>query len=487
MRAVFRATAILSGSSAISIVVSLATTKVLAGVLRPVGYGYYGLLQSFMAVASVMAGMGMASGIVREGAEAARAGDYRTMAKVRAGAWLLTAALGSLSMAVLVGLRDPLSRWALGSAQHTSDLLLMGLATLFTIALNVQNGILNAWHRVEALAQYGVVNSLLSAAISVTAVLLWGIRGTVPAVVGGAVASWAASRWFLWRRLDRFPVRIGWKDAMQAARALLAFGIPFTASSMVGNGVQLALPMIVLHLLDTEAVAYYKAASAISLGYLGFLITAMGQDYYPRLSAVRNEPDKIVPLIHEQYRLVMLLAAPMILGTLALVPYIVPIVYSQRFRPAIDILEWQLIGDLFKFSSWTMSFAILARSKPLVYFCTESIGGVLSLTTAWLGVRWFGLPGLGIGFVATYAGYYWTARAILRRQIPISETAGNLKLLTTALIAAGIIRILPSTPLAPWRTVVALSLAVFFAINSLQVLRREYFRGKTPREALAIS
>lgn len=487
MKAIFRATAILSGSSATSILMSLLTTKVLASVLHPIGYGYYGLLQSFVSVASVMAGMGMSAGIVRQGAQAASAGDQASVAKVRAGAWLLAGTLGALIMALLALFRIPLSRWALGSEQHAGALLWMGLATWFTIALNVQIGILNAWHRVQALAAYGIVNSILSAAVSIAAILLWGVRGAVPAVVGGAIAGWVASRWLLWRNPDRCPVRVRFRDALRATRDLLAFGIPFTASSMVGSGVQLALPMIVLHLLDTEAVAYYKAAAAISIGYLGFLVTAMGQDYYPRLSAARSDPQKLLALIQEQYRLVMLLAAPIILVTIALVPYIVPLIYSRSFFPAIEILEWQLIGDLFKFSSWTMSFAILARSKPLVYFCTESIAGALSLTTAWLGVRWFGLPGLGIGFLVTYAGYYLAARTILRREIPIRETTGNLKLMGTAVGAACMIRVLPFTPLGAWRTPVALSLAAAFLIHSVQVLRREYIGIKTPSEALALS
>ncbi len=487
MKSIFRATALLSGSSATSIAVSLVSTKVLASILRPAGYGYYGLLQSFVAVASLIVGLGMASGIVRIGAAAAKEQNYAAMARVRAGAWLLAMAFGAVTMAALAWFRDPLSRWVLGGEEHASALLLMGIAIWFTVALNVQNGILNAWHRVQALAAYGVANSVLSAAVAIVAVAFWGARGTVPAVIGGAVAGWIASRWFLWRDPEQVPVRVPFRESLKAARELLAFGIPFTASCAVGSGLQLALPIVVLHLLNTESVAYYKAAAAISVSYLGFLVTAMGQDYFPRLSAVRNDTGKMIALIHEQYRLMMLLAAPMVLGTLAMVPYIVPFVYSRRFMPAVQILEWQLIGDLFRFSSWTMSFAILARSKPIVYFCTELIGGLLTLATTWLGVRWFGLAGLGIGFVVTYGGYYLAVRMILRREIPIRETAGNLRLIGTALAAAFAIRILPYTPLAAWRTIVALGLAAAFALFSFTILRREYFGGRVRRTALVAS
>lgn len=482
MKSMLRATVLLGGSSFASILLSLAATKVLATILHPAGYGYYGLLQSFLGVASMLAGMGMATGIVRLGATAASAKDEAAMAKLCAGAWLLFAALGSLIMAGVVLCSKPLSQLALGSAEHQGAIMLMGIALLFTAAINVQNGILNAQHRVEALAVFGVANACLSAATSIVFVSLWRVRGVAPAVVGGAIASWAVSRWLLGRNVTRASARPSFREIVQSASGLLMFGIPFTASTVLGSGVQLALPMVVLHLLNTEAVAYYKAAAAVSVGYLGFLVNAMGQDYYPRLSAVREQPKAIAELIHEQYSLVLLVAAPMVLGTLALVPLVVPLIYSRRFEPAVQVLEWQLIGDLFKFSSWTMSFAVLARCKPFIYFCTESLSGAVTLFTAWLGVRLFGLAGLGIAFVATYAIYYVVVRTVLRLEVPVREPAANVRLMLAALSAAFVIRILPATPFAKARTIVALGLAMSFALYSLRVLRREYLAGREPQQ-----
>lgn len=479
MKSIFRATALLSGSSVASILLSLVSTKILASILQPAGYGYYGLLLSVLSVASLVAGMGMTSGLTRLGAARASEGDHLFLANLRAGAWLLCGALGLILIAILAVFRRPVSSWALGSPDHEIALLMVGVSTWFAIAIGVQNGILNAYHRVEALAAYGVVNSFVNASASISCVLLWRQNGVVPAVVAASIASWLASCWFLWRNVKSSPLRVSLGGALRSARSLLSFGIPFTASSAIGSGIQLALPILVLHLLNTEAVAYYKAAAAISVGYLGFLVTAMGQDYYPRLSAVREKPASMLTLIHEQYRLVMLLVVPMILGTLALVPYLVPLVYSRRFILTVDVLEWQLIGDLFKFSSWTMAYAVLARCKPSVYFCVESIGGLVTLGTAWLGVRMFGLVGLGIGFLVSYAIYYVAVRTILRRELPFRETVGNRSLLLAGMGAALVIRMLPSTRFAGCRTAVALALAIGFGCYSLRVLCREYLAGKT--------
>jgi PST family polysaccharide transporter len=355
----------------------------------------------------------------------------------------------------------------------------MGVAVLFAIAGNIQMGTLNAYHRVGALAKYGVVNTLGGALITIGAVVIWHSGGVVPAVMAGAIVTWAASRYFLHREVRHEKVRQSRQETFHSAWELLRFGGPFTASVLVGAGVQLALPMVVVHLLNPESVGYYKAAAAISVGYLGFLVTAMGLDYYPRASAVSDQPKVLVKLINDQHRLVMLIAVPIILGMLALVPIIVPIVYSAKFSPAVGILEWQLIGDLFKFSSSTIGFAILARSSTSVYFLTESIGGMATLLTTWLFVRWFGLPGLGMSFLATYVIYYVFASVIIRREIPLTWTASNKKMMIGGVAAALIVRILPYTRFSNFRTPIALALASIVGIPSLFVLWREFMAAKS--------
>jgi len=474
MKSIFRATAILSAGSVVNMLVGLLSAKVLAVFLHPAGYGYYGLLQSFVNLAAMVTGMGMASGMVRMGASAVTSGKEMVIASLRRGAWLLFSGLGAVALVVLVTFRVAMSRWVLGSPDHSGTILLMGFALLFTAAINVQTGTLNAYHRVAALAKFAVVNAVLGAATSIACAVLWRVQGIAPAVMGGAIASWAASWYFVRHEVGCVRVRPSGCDTLKAAWSLLRFGGPFTASMLVGTGVQLIMPIVVLHLLGAESVGYYKAAAAISVGYLGFLVTAMGQDYYPRVAAVKEQPRGLIDLINEQHRLIMLLAAPIILGTLAVVPYLVPVVFSQKFTPAVEILEWQLIGDLFKFSSWTMAFAILARCGSSIYFLTESIGGLATVVTTWLSVRWFGLPGLGISFLLTYLIYYVAVWIIIRREIPLVWTTSNKKMMAATVAAALIVRCLPLTRFAHARTSIALVLAIGFGVFSLTILWRQY-------------
>src|SRR5258708_4029988 len=111
MKSIFRATAILSGSSIVSILLGMVSAKVLALYLQPAGYGFYGLLQSFVGLTTLIAGLGMATGLVRLGAAAAKRNDEKAMANLRGGAWLLFAGIGSIALALLIGFRVLLGRW----------------------------------------------------------------------------------------------------------------------------------------------------------------------------------------------------------------------------------------------------------------------------------------------------------------------------------------------------------------------------------------
>ncbi|MDW5265956.1 MULTISPECIES: oligosaccharide flippase family protein [Acidobacteriaceae] len=480
MKSIVRATAMLSGSSVVTILVGLVSAKALALLLQPSGYGYYGLIQSVVAVASLVTGMGIATGMVRQGAGAASRKDELIVSGLRNGAWALFWVLGGISFLVLILFREPLSR--LGGVNQPVVMPIVGVIVLFTVANNIQTGMLNTYHRVAVLATYAIINSVVCAGITILAVLRWHSSGIVIAILGGAIASWAISGIMLRRHVGRPVLRFFRQETLDAAWSLLQFGGAFTVSTLVGTGVQLALPIVVFHLLSTESVGYYKAASAIAVGYLGFIVTAMGQDYFPRVSAERDNPKALVQLINEQHRLVMLLAAPIILGTLALVPYLVPLVYSRKFSPAVEILEWQLIGDLFKFSSWTMSFAILARCKSSIYFLTESIGGATTLVTTWIGVRLFGLPGLGIASLVMFIIYYAVTWVVIRREIPLIWTAANKKMMLAAVSAATIVRILPSTRFADLRTPIALAFAAGATILSMTVLWHQYREGKDSQQ-----
>jgi O-antigen/teichoic acid export membrane protein len=471
-----KATAILSSGSILSIGLGLVSAKASALILGPTGMGSLALLQSALNLGLIITSMGANKGLVRAIARARAAEDVREEAALRGGAWLLCWGAGGLAMLLMTLMRAPLSQMMLGGREHAATIVLLAVALPLTVASALQVSILNGHHRVGELARVGVLSSLLAVATLLPLIWVWGERGIAWALTASSALALIVGTYYVRRRAPAPRMSPTLHERWASARSLLDFGVPFTASTLAGTGVQMALPVFVLHMLDASAVGFYRAATGVAVTYLGFLITTMGQDYYPRVSAVGDQPSVLVRLVNDQYRLVLLLAGPIVLGMLAVVPYLIPLIYSREFGPATDLLEWQLIGDLFRFPAWTMSFVILARSRSKVFFGTELVGGASLLLFSWLGMRWFGFEGLGGGFLlCTVVGYllcWW----VLRRSIRLQWTRENKTLFASLTLAACVIRALPHVGLEPLRTPVALALAIAAGSHSLYVFRAELRR-----------
>lgn len=470
MKSILKATAILGSASVVSILMGLVSAKVSAVLLGPVGVGLMGLLQTLLGLTAMIAGMGIGTGLVREGARAIAEKDERRLAALRKGAWLMCGALGGASAVALALARTPLSSFVLGTTEHGAAVALVAVGLLLTLAAAVQIGILNAHHRVGALARSSVVSSILGVLLSLFIIWRWRSAGIPWAVVANSVVAWAASAYFLQRFQPRPKVAVSWREVLKEGRGLVRFGAPYTASLLVGAGVLMAMPVLVLHAFDAESVGFYRAAATISVSYLGFVITSMAQDYYPRVSAAGDRADELCKLVNEQHRLILLLGGPIILGMLALVPYLVPLIYSPEFAPAVALLEWQLLGDILKFAGWTMAFVILARAGSLIYFGVELVGGLSLLLFSWLGSHWLGLEGIGVGFVVCAGIGYLLCWIILRRSIGLRWTRQNIVLLWTLIVLALIIRGLPYLDMMSARTPVALVLATLVGAYSLYAL-----------------
>ncbi len=480
MKSALESTAILGFSSMVSIVAGLATSKLLALWVGPSGLGVLMLLQTTVGLVALPAGLGLAAGLVRSGAEAVSRHDDHTLRTLfRAAAWLI-AASGATAAVGLVLFRSWVSTWIPGSASDSSLVPALAVALLFSLAGSLQNAWLNAHHRVRTLARSAIVAALLGGASSIGLVWILGMRGIVWSLIVAAAIGWAVPRYFVGREIGRLPHAQACGEIGKAAGKLLRFGIPYAGSMMVGAGMQLALPLVIVRSLGAEGVGYYRAASAIAVNSLAFLLAAMAQDYFPRVSAAASDTRCLVALANEQQRIVILVALPVVITVVVAAPVIVPLLYSSDFLPSSDLLQWLLIADLFKFSSWTLSYLILARCKSSIYFLLEALAGATLLVATTFGVRWFGVTGVGIGYLACYVVYYLAVWAVARSEIGFAWTWPNRGLMLAAIAAVLILRILSLTSRQSWVALVGLLFIVATMLLSARLTWTEFRRWKEP-------
>lgn len=453
-----RAALLLGGSSIVAIVTTLATAKGLALLVGPHGVGAYALLQSLVDLAALIAGLGVGVSLVRLIADALERDAQETVRAVRSASSVLAWSVGGGAAIAVLAFQDVIAELLFGSTGMGLAVAAAAVAIPFSLAAATNVATLSAFREVGAIAGLRSVAAAVTAVATIGAASRFGEPGIALGILATAIALWLGASLILRRRTSGAP----WPSLGRiagAARELIKFGAPYAGSALVGTGVQLAIPFVVALELSTEAAGFYRAATQISAGYLTFIAAAMLQDYYPRLSAEHRRPDELVRLIDQQLKLILILTVPLILIGIALSDLIVPLLYSAAFVPAVGILGWQLVGTLLKLPSWTLSFAILARGRTKVYFVVELVGGLTILAASIIGMRLFGLPGLGLAVLLTYAIYYPIVWLAVRRDLPLRVTPSQLALVATTAVALGT-QLLPEIGLGQLRQPIALALAV---------------------------
>src|SRR5690606_27729715 len=78
-------------------------------------------------------------------------------------------------------------------------------------------------------------------------------------------------------------------------------------------------------------VGLYNAGLTIVGTYVGLVFTSMGTDYYPRLSAVAEDREKLCREINHQTEIALLMLAPMLVAFIVYANFGIVLLYTKAF------------------------------------------------------------------------------------------------------------------------------------------------------------
>ena len=252
------------------------------------------------------------------------------------------------------------------------------------------------------------------------------------------------------------------------------------ASAVLTVGAAYAVRIIVVRLDSIEAAGFYQAAWAIGGLYAGFILQAMGADFYPRLTAVNSDNEACNRLVNEQTEISILLAGPGLIATLTVAPLLMTLLYSAEFHAAVELLRWICLGMMLRIVAWPIGYIVLAKGARWIFLWTEVAATVVHVGLAWLLVAKFGLAGAGAAFFGLYVWHtiliYWIAR----RMTGFRWSRDNKVLVSIFLPAAGLVFCLFYL-LPYWQaTAAGTAVVVLSGLYSLRMLLKLLPRDKLP-------
>ncbi|KAF0653260.1 hypothetical protein L107_09996 [Cyanobium sp. Copco_Reservoir_LC18] len=424
-------------------------TKALAVLLGPSGIGLMGAFGMILDLARSLAELGITSSGVRQIAEAESSGDERRLsitALVLRRSALCCGVLGAL---VLWASSGAVSRLTFGSEEHATSISILSFALLLSVVAGGQGALLQGTRRMKALASVSVYGALLGTTASVSIIYYLRAQGIVPSLVASAIASIVLSWWFV-RKVLTVDVVLQPGEAAREAAMLFKLGLAFLASGLLMTGATFAVRTFVIRTLGLEAAGVYQAAWTLGGLYVGFVLQALGMDFYPRLVGVANDHHACNAMVNEQTQASLLMAAPGILATITFAPLVVALFYSAKFVGAVVLLRWFCLGMALRVITWPMGFIIVAKNKQLVYFAVEAAWATFNIGATWWGLRVFGLEGAGIAFMLSYVFHALIIYPTVRAMTGFRWSGDNLRTGSTFLLGATALlvtqRVLPPWP-----------------------------------------
>lgn len=402
---IIKATSIFGGTQFIGILVSIVRSKLVAIFLGPAGMGIVGLLTSTTDLIGSLTNFGLRTSAVKNIATAYSLGNEGQVAVEVSILNRLVWITGLLGMIITFLLAPWLSQITFGNSEYTNAFRWICITLLFNQLTAGQDAVLQGMRKLKYLSLSSIYGSVLGLFFVVPIYYFLGVKGVVPVIITTSVVLMLLT-WYFVNKTKIDKVSINKEKTWQSGKNMLKMGFLLSLSALLTTGGSYLLRIYISNTGTVVDVGLYNAGFAIIGTYVGMVFSAMGTDYYPRLSGVSHDTIETNKLINQQGEISLLLLGPVLSVFMTFSGWAVVLLYSTKFLPVTSMITWASLGMYFKAASWSISYVFLAKSDSKFFFVNELSVIVYGLFLNIFGYYYYGLEGLGISFLLMYFFYF---------------------------------------------------------------------------------
>lgn len=469
---VLKYTGLFGGVQGITAILSIVRNKFVAVLLGSAGMGLIDIYNHAMNLMANATQFGISTTAVRTLSFLYEKGDEQelvTYVKVIRSWSLFTAVLG---FAVCAILSPFISRLSFGNYDYTLQFIMLSPVVAMLAISGVEMAILKAMRQLKKLAFATMVGAVFTLLITVPFYLIWRMQGIIPALLLSTFFVTAANlnyslRLFKWRA-NPFS-----RTILKKGIGMVKLGLSFIFAGIVASAAEMYVRTFLIDHGSLVDEGLYCSGFILTVSYARFVFVSMDADYFPRLSAICNEPQKMNATINQQLEICVLLIAPFLIFFVLFLPYIIHLLFAESFLKVVPMALCATFYMFFKSITTPIAYTSLARGDSVVYFTMEFLYYVIFVIFIIFGYTWWGLLGCGlalslsnlfdlimIALVFHYRYHFnFTARAVI---ICISQAA---------LLALGVWMAAESNPL--YKYGIGLSVLSVSLFGSLFFLYKE--------------
>lgn len=404
-RMILQSSAVIGVAQIFNILGAFIRIKVVAVLAGPTGVGLVGLYASLVQITAIAAALGMVSVGTRKIAATYTKGDHQAVNRTRRTLFWATLAQAMIGTVVFFLLADWIAQAVLHDPAQLTTVRWLSLAVAVTVAGGYQTAVLAGTRRMVEIAKISIGASILGSVLACAAILFLKNDGFVTIVLFPPLVSLVIGCFLLSKLEPVGSAHVGLRELLREWAGLSRLGLVFMVTALIALLGHLVVRILIQNVLGLDALGHFQASWNLSATCLALVIGAMGTDYFPRLSAAVAHSEDAVRAINQQIEVGLLLCAPIFLALIGLAPWVIELAYSSDFTQAVEVLRFQILGDILKVISWPLAMAIVARGSGLIFLLTETFSIAFMIVLISIGIPILGLKATGVAFLITNAAY----------------------------------------------------------------------------------
>ena len=398
---IVKATSIFGGVQFFNIVISIIRTKLIAIFIGPAGMGIISLLSSALNMVSGITGLGIETSAIKHISGQYKENDLNSVSLIITIVKKISFLTGVFGTLIVVIFSSLLSELTFGNSNYTYLFIYLSLSLLFKQLSVGQMVVFQGLRQLKILAKANFYGNLIGLLLAIPLYYFYRIEAIVPSIIIAFASSLLVSFYYS-RSIKIKKSSITNSQFLTEGKSIIKLGIMLTLSGLLTLLASYIIQIYVGKNGGLTEVGFYNAGFTLLNSYVGIVFTVMSTDYFPKLSSVCNDNNKIRESVTEQAYMSVIIITPIIILFLAFVPLIIKILYTSKFFSIIPMVCFGMLAMLFRAVSWSMGYVLIAKGDSRIFIKTAFGFNFLSVILNIGGYYFYGLQGLGLSFLIYY-------------------------------------------------------------------------------------
>ncbi|MDA9320147.1 O-antigen translocase [bacterium] len=412
----FLKVSIWSGIAAVvRMVVNLAISKILAVFVGPSGFALVGQLQNGLAIFRTISTGAISTGVTKYVAENGSDKEQQTT-YIKAAIRITSICSAITSILILIFSRF-ISLYLFQQDAYIDIVVFFGIGLSLFAFNGLFLAIVNGKKEFKKFIIASISGACLTLLLTVIFVFSWGLYG---AFLAFAIAQ--SLVFFVTTYMIRSNLKFWFSGFLNKAVStgpyinLFKFALMALTSAVLAPFVQILIRNHIIDQVSLTDAGIWEGMNKISTTYLGLITLSLTTYYLPRISEIKDN----LKVKSEVKKTLIVIFPIMLIGTVIIFmlrAYIIKLLFTDEFMSMESLFGIQLVGDVFKISSWILSFVMLAKAMTKLFIITEIVFSILLYTLSIYLVNSLGLIGSTYAYTINYILYFFMLAFVLNSHL----------------------------------------------------------------------